>query len=339
MKKRPLLIQIIVILALLFPFLMISQYLVLRNVSLREAIGRFLWAPAPVLAPWEYVAATGVAYLLAWAVWQVKRWSWWIALGVGVALVAHNVFVITNRVASPSHLYLWIFAFITVVPAGVATLLLMREVRAPFFNPRIRWWEQDPRYPINVPLEGGGRVLDISRTGVFAELAPLPDQGARARYAFTLEGARLEAEAEVIWVSTGDSTHPGGVGLRFVGLDGAQQASLGAMVERQRQLGRKAWQRRETRYPTDIRCGEEDQVLDLSLGGLFVESDAPRRVGETVELRLRRGDHDLTVSGEVVWASDGEGGRPRGFGVRFGRLAEPVRAGLGRLVAELQQGR
>lgn len=34
--------------------------------------------------------------------------------------------------------------------------------------------------------------------------------------------------------------------------------------------------------------------------------------------------------------SDGSGGRPRGFGVRFGRLADPVLDRLVRLVAELR---
>jgi hypothetical protein len=279
-RHPPLVVYLIASVAMLFPLLMVVQVLLLRDVTLGEAVRRFAWTPAPIVAPWEYLFATVVAWFLAFSVYQVKRWSWWGAVGVCALLVAHNLYVITQRVANLSDLKLWVNVVITVAPAIAVTLLLQREVRAPFFNPRIRWWEQDPRYPIDAPLEGGGCVLDISSTGMFIEWeAEAPKAGSKASYTFTVGDIHLAVEAEVIWVSAGDDTHPPGAGLRFAPLGEAARRDLFRLLEEQRKLGRRQWRLRAVRYPADIRCNQDEAVLDISMTGMFIQSSAPRKVG------------------------------------------------------------
>jgi Tfp pilus assembly protein PilZ len=338
MKKRPLILRVIVALAVLFPVLMVGQMLLVGGLGAGAALRRLIWTPDPVLVPVEYLLATALAWLLAWSAWQVKPWSFWVMVALGAALVGHNYWVLFFRTRDPSDLYLVAFSVLTIGPAVALVLLLQREVRAPFFNPRVRWWEQDPRHAVDLPEAGGGRVRDLSRTGLFLQTDRPLSPGERVPVAFTLGEQPLTAEAEVVWASPGGATHPAGAGLRFVGLASGARIALERALRGLRDQEAKEWCRQSIRYPTDIRCDEDDVVLDLSRGGMFVQSTAPRPLGHRASWRLRRGDHDLNVTGEVVWTSDGSSGRPAGFGVRFGSLPRPARAALDRLVGALATG-
>lgn len=61
-------------------------------------------------------------------------------------------------------------------------------------------------------------------------------------------------------------------------------------------------------------------TVDLSRGGLFLETDEPRPVGSTLELRLAipGANEEVKLQGEVVWIQrEPAPGRPSGMGVEF----------------------
>lgn len=67
--------------------------------------------------------------------------------------------------------------------------------------------------------------------------------------------------------------------------------------------------------------------LNLSKGGLFLESDAPQPVGTTLTLKLQvpGAQEEVVVTGRVAWVRDeSQTGKPTGMGIAFGPLEERV---------------
>jgi len=76
----------------------------------------------------------------------------------------------------------------------------------------------------------------------------------------------------------------------------------------------------------------ENYLHNLSLGGLFIETDDPLSVGEKTDLKIFLPDKEkeLEVTGEVVWVRTEpevtpEGTQPAGMGIRFLNLSKETR--------------
>jgi uncharacterized protein (TIGR02266 family) len=97
--------------------------------------------------------------------------------------------------------------------------------------------------------------------------------------------------------------------------------------------------REELRAPTKLKIGYsspkellKDYLFNLSLGGLFVETKDPLRIGERVQVIIFLPDKEknLDVTGEVVWVRreeelTPEGRLPVGMGLRFLDLSKEAR--------------
>ena len=60
---------------------------------------------------------------------------------------------------------------------------------------------------------------------------------------------------------------------------------------------------------------------DISLGGLYMNTQTEIPIGETLTLRIPLGSEHVIVKADVVYSNPGHG-----LGVRFHRLADAVRA-------------
>ena len=81
-------------------------------------------------------------------------------------------------------------------------------------------------------------ITDISATGIFVHTTTPEPPGTQLNLRFddADAGDRFELEGEVIWVNAyrpgaADNLHPG-MGIRFIGLDGATKARLYDLVRR-----------------------------------------------------------------------------------------------------------
>ena len=59
---------------------------------------------------------------------------------------------------------------------------------------------------------------------------------------------------------------------------------------------------------------------DISLGGLYMNTQTEIPVGETLALRIPLGDQHVVIKADVVYSNPG-----RGVGVRFHRLSDETR--------------
>ena len=65
----------------------------------------------------------------------------------------------------------------------------------------------------------------------------------------------------------------------------------------------------------------EGETYNISEGGLYMVSNARVMIGESYQIKLRRGETQIAeTSGKVVWVNPPGGALPQGFGLVFSEL-------------------
>jgi uncharacterized protein (TIGR02266 family) len=70
------------------------------------------------------------------------------------------------------------------------------------------------------------------------------------------------------------------------------------------------------------------KTRDISVGGLFIDTDVALPLGTLVKLDLKFLQKRLSVEAEVTWVLLGEGDRSTGVGVRFVDLAPSAKKSI-----------
>jgi Tfp pilus assembly protein PilZ len=96
-------------------------------------------------------------------------------------------------------------------------------VRVPYFFPKIRWWESDPRYKLSVPAKifhskGSaldGEIMDLSIGGCFIKSNESLALEENVKIEFSLFEQKYFCEGVVVWQTASTVTHPKGIGVKF----------------------------------------------------------------------------------------------------------------------------
>jgi CheY-like chemotaxis protein len=236
---------------------------------------------------------------------------------LSIALVA-DATKVRDILTSGAHFVLYKPLSEEAAKAGMlpAAALLSRERRRAF------------RVPIQAPVEIretesrklDGILLDLSETGMEVLTAEPLDRGVLIGFHFQLPDRALEIEArgEVAWANSNGQT-----GVRFLDLD---EASL---------LKLKAWLQAAASM---VGAGPNEAVphcmlTDLSLGGCYVETNAPFPERALIDLCLKTDEFEVHTEGMVRVAHPGHG-----MGVEFPSRTAEQRAQVGNLINFLRQG-
>jgi DNA-binding response OmpR family regulator len=197
-----------------------------------------------------------------------------------------------------------------------AAALLSRERRRAF------------RVPVQAPVEitlpdsrkVDGILLDLSETGMEVLTAEPLERGALLAFHFQLSDRTLEIEArgEIAWANSNGQN-----GVRFVDLGAAFAAKL------------KMWlQAAATIVGSEASEAVPNcKLTDLSLGGCYVETDAPFPERALVDLCLKTAELEVHTEGMVRVAHPGHG-----MGVEFPSRTAEQRAQVANLIHFLRQG-
>jgi DNA-binding response OmpR family regulator len=196
-----------------------------------------------------------------------------------------------------------------------AAALLSRERRRAF------------RVPVQAPVEitlpdsrkVDGILLDLSETGMEVLTAEPLERGALLAFHFQLSDRTLEIEArgEIAWANSNGQN-----GVRFVDLGAAFAAKL------------KMWlQAAATIVGSEASEAVPNcKLTDLSLGGCYVETDAPFPERALVDLCLKTADLEVHTEGMVRVAHPGHG-----MGVEFPSRTAEQRAQVANLINFLRE--
>ncbi len=187
---------------------------------------------------------------------------------------------------------------------------------------------RNTRVPVQIPVqmsshESGARfkvnTTDVGEGGLAVRLPRRSKPQGRWELSFTLPGSTeaLQVDAEFAW--EGSATQ---VGLRF------QNPSPAAMRQLHEWLGRNSPEIEKDDPP--VRC----QLMDLSLGGCYLDITSPSPVSSRVTLSMRAGEVELKAEG-VVRVMHPE----KGMGVEFTQTTPEHRALLEKFLCVLMENR
>jgi CheY-like chemotaxis protein len=177
------------------------------------------------------------------------------------------------------------------------------------------------RIPVQAPVEItlpdtrklDGILLDLSETGMDVLTAETQTTGALLAFHFQLPtGLEIEAHGQVAWANPNGQT-----GVHFVDLAETTSAEL------------KEWLK--TAASSSSGGGDETvphcKLTDLSLGGCYVQTDAPFPERALVDLCLKAQEHEVRTEGMVRVAHPGHG-----MGVEFPSRTPEQRAQVENLI-------
>ena len=203
-------------------------------------------------------------------------------------------------------------------PAARAALL---AVAALLNRERRRSYRVSVQAPVELTRADGGKIegilIDLSETGMDVLTAEPQNRGELLGFRFELPvGAlKIEAQGQVAWSSANGQT-----GVHFLDMPPATSAEL------------KAWVKAAAASVV-----EPDQsvphcrVTDLSLGGCYVETDAPFPERSLVDLCLKTGEMEVHTEGMVRVLHPGHG-----MGVEFPSRTAEQRRQVGNLIDMLR---
>lgn len=200
MKHRPLIFILIAVAHLIEPLIKISYFKVTTPFSFATIISNIsqIHTPREIFEFWFLFPIGGLALL------GVKKWSYPVFVGV-------QVYSIWSHLSYEQ--YTW--PYVSEVPFASSLILLfmnvlvmiyfaLPDVRKPFFDRSIRWWETRTRYDLSLPITFcltsssnliDGEILNISQTGVFIKHNGVYDVDTTVRmnisykeYSITLDG-------------------------------------------------------------------------------------------------------------------------------------------------------
>jgi len=218
-----------------FPAIYLIFVALLFDIPLKACVGL-------LLSP-SYWLLSLMAIASGWGLWEMKRWSWYVFLVANAFVIYGNAYLVSSA-GETNHKVL---AFLLSVACILGLIYrVAREVRVPYFLPKIRWWESNPRYKTVAPVrlkrtgnavqECEGEILDISMGGCFVKLRSELHMDEPVSVTFDLFGLTIETLGIVVWRTQSTVTHPKGIGIKFSGFPRNQKRLMRAVCGRLRKI-------------------------------------------------------------------------------------------------------
>lgn len=230
------LLKSVAVFYLTFPIHYVIISAVLFDIPLTLCI-RILLSPS-------YYFIGALAIVVGYGLWEMRRWAWYLLVTVDM-LISYESALFVNDYGESHHKGLAFSTFIFIL--FLITYRVSKEIRVPYFFPRIRWWESNPRYRLSVSVKlerkkNGevvhldGQILDLSMGGCFVKLRTEIPQDEVLSLSFTVFGHPISCEGMVVWRTQSTVTHPKGLGIKFGSLSRAQKKSLKQINQRLKKI-------------------------------------------------------------------------------------------------------
>lgn len=195
-----------------------------------------------LLSPGYYLV-TGLSVIAGFGLSEMRRWSWYVFLLSQVLVIYEDAWVASEY--AESHHKVFIF-FASLLFQGIIIYRVAREIRVPYFFPKIRWWESNPRYKLSIPVSIArsngeairGEILDLAGSGCFVKLRDSFPIGERVDLSFSVFDLSFKIEGTVVWEAMSTVTHPKGLGVIFDDLSRDQKRSLRAVSVRLKKVAK-----------------------------------------------------------------------------------------------------
>ena len=228
MKKRPLSIVLIAIFYILEPIGTMVHAAYINQMP--------LWGSHGILSHllWSDWIILGLFPVVGVGVYMVRKWGWYLFLAFSLLLIFYNLFV--YKFLNPNYSFSTVMLFI-IITTVISAFFLRRNVYAPFFNPRLRWWEIATRYrvPLNTVLltkEGAiaCKTVDISETGCFVDTHEELPVGSQVMLEFRCDDIEINCLGKVVHHRSGNHEALTGYGIMFQAISKEMKQKIRQML-------------------------------------------------------------------------------------------------------------
>ncbi len=223
----------------------IAQFYLFFPVTHLVFIGLLFDIPAAsclriLLSPF-YIILSVIAVFAGYGLHEMRKWGWYVFVVANVLIGYTNATVVQDYSTSHHKVIVFILSILILL---FVIFRVAREVRVPYFFPKIRWWESNPRYRLSVPVKIirnvqntlDGEILDISIGGCFVKLRSDAAQDEMILLKYKVFGIELNCQGIVVWRTGSTVTHPKGVGVKFVNIDKETKKALKMVTRRLKKI-------------------------------------------------------------------------------------------------------
>ncbi len=152
---------------------------------------------------------------LAIGLFKVQLWAWYYFLIHAIGMFILSWF---GKDFSFAPSYATLINFVFLIPIGY---FVSHEIKTPYFNPNLKWWEQSKRFKHTVNIVMDNKVyetFDISVDGAFVMDPDQKNDFEVEEYVpiiIELDDERMECFAEIRWVNNDSKIYPIGYGIKF----------------------------------------------------------------------------------------------------------------------------
>ena len=165
------------------------------------------------------------------AVYSVKKWSYPVFL-LCMAWITCQMFYKFSFDFTKTELFLTVIIPMLINIVYVSYILLPK-VRAPYYDPRLRWWETKPRYVYATDIkisynniQTSGQMTNISEGGLFAIINESIEPNTVIKLNLEILGDHLEIQAKVVYRKPDGTSH----GLQFTNETGNQKRAVKKII-------------------------------------------------------------------------------------------------------------
>ncbi|MBE7437086.1 MAG: PilZ domain-containing protein [Spirochaetales bacterium] len=183
------------------------------------------------------------APFIALGLYRVRLWAWYGFIGHATLMIFSSSyrFLSAELELSPA----FILNVLVLIPA---IFFLQKEIRRPYFNPRLRWWEQHPRLKqmLQVRLAWNEYVFDektydLAPDGIFVQTENLSDVAVGYFFNITiyfqgeptdpLSSRPVHVQGIVVWIQFEPEAFPCGYGVKFLGLADSERRRISSFIK------------------------------------------------------------------------------------------------------------
>jgi hypothetical protein len=210
MKERPLIIRILSAIYMVAP--------------LTNLIFFSIYTGLPLFGPSSFIQYLSIHdKLILWlfpligiGLYQVHLWGWIVFMAATATIIGFNIYS-----SLTTHTYSAMTRIFFNASMGMVTFLVFRKhIRAPYFNPRLRWWESDPRYRVHFGCTiadscnfDTAEVVDISKSGIHIHSACPVEKGSHVKLSLHFEDFTIDCTGKVMRIAREDEEQ--GFGIMF----------------------------------------------------------------------------------------------------------------------------
>lgn len=196
----------------------------------------------------------GIFYLAAplagVSIFVVKRWSLLIFLLIEATLITESLLNINYYYQNPNILMILLLMLFYMVNISLVIYFLLPSIRLAYVDPKMRWWEQAPRFDIHVPVTILGTknvvIKNISKTGLFIQTQKPWDLDQIFNIDFTFKDQKKESHIQLkaIFIQQFVYRQEQGFGAKFIEMEKSELKKLTSLIKH---LDRSSYPRRPTK--------------------------------------------------------------------------------------------